>query len=281
MESETVIEDSETETVIKDSESETVIEDSGILKSEADTDLDITKDKCNSYSRETKLAAIQYYHKCKNNYKTAKKFSIKSPMHHGWLQNETKIQKSSRVSRKVGCGRGAFWPDMGDELHQQFCELHEKGLKVKNWWFKAKSKELMREIHPDVVFKFSNGWFAAFKLRKKISYHSTTNISQKTPSHFELQIRRFHRHIRQLAKQGVSSGEIGQYKPCDIGNIDQTPLLFTSNKGRGYDDNGTRTVWHHGRASGLEKRQCTVQLTVFADGKPRLKPILIFQRGRV
>ena len=37
-----------------------------------------------------------------------------------------------------------------------------------------------------------------------------------------------------------------------------------------------QALWHRGHASGLEKRQCTVQLTVFADGKARVKPLLIF-----
>lgn len=37
-------------------------------------------------------------------------------------------------------------------------------------------------------------------------------------------------------------------------------------------------VWHRGCRSDL-KRQCTVQLTVFADGKARVKPLLIF-RGK-
>lgn len=27
----------------------------------------------------------------------------------------------------------------------------------------------------------------------------------------------------------------------------------------------------------MEKRQCTVQLTIFADGVPRVKPLLIFR----
>ena len=38
-------------------------------------------------------------------------------------------------------------------------------------------------------------------------------------------------------------------------------------------------MWVHGGASGLDKRQCTVQLTLFADGEPRVKPLLIF-RGK-
>ena len=28
---------------------------------------------------------------------------------------------------------------------------------------------------------------------------------------------------------------------------------------------------------GHDKRQCTVQLTIFADGEPRIKPLLIFK----
>ena len=50
--------------------------------------------------------------------------------------------------------------------------------------------------------------------------------------------------------------------------------------GTTYDDTGsTVTVWVCGGASGLNKRQCTVQLTIFADGEPRVKPMLIF-RGK-
>ena len=42
---------------------------------------------------------------------------------------------------------------------------------------------------------------------------------------------------------------------------------------------GEKTVWHRGAASGLDKCQCTVQLTVFADGEARVPPLLIF-RGK-
>ena len=67
---------------------------------------------------------------------------------------------------------------MEAELHRQYVELRKKGLKVKSWWFKAKSIELMKDMHPEVEFRFSDGWFTAFKSRKQISYRSTTNVSQ-------------------------------------------------------------------------------------------------------
>ena len=46
-----------------------------------------------------------------------------------------------------------------------------------------------------------------------------------------------------------------------------------------YDVTGTSTVWYCSGASGLEKRQCIVQLTILVDGVPHVKPLLIF-RGK-
>ena len=46
-----------------------------------------------------------------------------------------------------------------------------------------------------------------------------------------------------------------------------------------YVDKGSSEEWCATHCSGLAKRQCSVQLTIFADGKPRVKPIVIF-RGK-
>ena len=63
-----------------------------------------------------------------------------------------------------------------------------------------------------------------------------------------------------------------------IANMDQTPLPFVMDDGKTYADKGISEVWCvHG--SGLDKRLCSVQLTIFEDGKPRVKPLVIF-RGK-
>ena len=62
------------------------------------------KDKRKSYSRESKMAALQYFHECNNKYKTAKKFGVNPATLRGWLKNETKIKSSQRGTRKIGCG---------------------------------------------------------------------------------------------------------------------------------------------------------------------------------
>lgn len=72
---------------------------------------------------------------------------------------------------------------------------------------------------------------------------------------------------------------LDSFELATIANVDQTPLPFSFTKGEGYDVRGAKTVWHRGAGSSLEKRQCTVQVTIFADGEPRVKPLLIF-RGK-
>ena len=183
----------------------------------------------------------------------------------------------------MGAGRKPFWPDMEAELVRQFLELRAKGLKVRSWWFEAKGNELMTLMHPDVEFKISPGWFDTFKKCHKLSYRATTNTDQHPPSHLESAVRDFHRAVLVTALRGPTSntnmGPLGQYELRDIANMVQTPLPFVLNGGKEYETQGAKTVWHRGGVSGLDKWQCTAQLTIFVDGVPRVKPLLIF-RGK-
>ena len=57
--------------------------------------------------------------------------------------------------------------------------------------------------------------------------------------------------------------------------MDQTTLSFVLDDNKTYDKKGDKEVWIASDQSGLEKRQCTIQLTVFADDKT-LPPVIIF-----
>ena len=65
----------------------------------------------------------------------------------------------------------------------------------------------------------------------------------------------------------------------DIANMDQTPLPFVIDDGKTNADKGSSEVWCATHDSVIDKRQCSVQLTTFADGKSRAKPLVIF-RGK-
>ena len=59
--------------------------------------------------------------------------------------------------------------------------------------------------------------------------------------------------------------------------MDQTPLPFVLDDGKSYDSTGANEVWCSNASSGLDKRQCTVQLTIFADGVSRVRPTVIIR----
>ena len=61
--------------------------------------------------------------------------------------------------------------------------------------------------------------------------------------------------------------------------MDQTPLPFVLDDGKTYADKGSSEVWCVSGSSGLDKRQCSVQLTIFADGVPRVRALVVF-RGK-
>lgn len=58
-------------------------------------------------------------------------------------------------------------------------------------------------------------------------------------------------------------------------------LMWTTlTEGTTYVDTGNKSVWVHGEASGLDKRQCTMQLTVFANGESKDEANADFQGYR-
>ncbi len=112
----------------------------------------------------------------------------------------------------------------------------------------------------------------------QISHNTViTNTCQKEPEDKRSAVQGFHLNIRRTALEGQSVSSLGQWTTRNIANMDQTPLPFTFTDGETYADTGERSVWVHGGQSGLDKRQCTVQLTTFADGEPGVKPLLIFK----
>ena len=58
-----------------------------------------------------------------------------------------------------------------------------------------------------------------------------------------------------------------------------TPLPFVIDGDKTYNQTGLKEIWSAGGSSGLQKWQCTIQLTIFADGVSRVRPVVVF-RGK-
>jgi len=158
---------------------------------------------------------------------------------------------------------------------------------VRRGWFRRVSKELFLQHYQEEAhasFRFSNGWFRRFLSFHQVSLQFVTNTASKLPSDFSdaiLNWMRFNRRNSQLRpRNGPEPGDIpaaiGQYALANIVNMDQTPLPFEYLEGRTYNQKGEKTIWAQSSQSGWDKRQATIQLTVFADGIPRVKPLVFF-----
>ena len=62
----------------------------------------------------------------------------------------------------------------------------------------------------------------------------------------------------------------------DITNMDQTLIFFVMDNKKTYADKRGSEVWCATHGSGFDKTQCSLQLKFFPDGKPRVKPPVIF-----
>ena len=148
--------------------------------------------------------------------------------------------------------------------------MRHQGKPVKRWWFVRRGKQTLDELEPDHNFIFSNHWLERFQNRFNISLIRKTHCSQKPPTALESGIKKFHSSLLRLRNTG-------NFKASDLANMDQTPLPFVLDDGKTYEKKGLKEVWAQSGQSGLDKRQATVQLTVFADGVDRVRRTVIFR----
>jgi len=196
---------------------------------------------------------------------------------------------SKQQCRQPWGGRKRKWELLERNLYDRFHMHRAKGRNIRRGWFREVSKELYKEHYPvespTTLFCFSNGWLRGFLRWHRISLRFVTNKSSQLPSDFGeviLSWMRFNRRNSQLhLDEGRGVGDIprvvGRYQLSNISNIDQIPLPYKYLEGRTYNRIGDRTIWVQSSHSGWDKRQVTIQLTVFADAVPRVKPLVLFR----
>ena len=79
-----------------------------------------------------------------------------------------------------------------------------------------------------------------------------------------MQLKNFQQLYAPLLRSIYKSAKEENFTLKNLGNMDQTPLPFVMDDSRTYEK--PNAVWIAIGQSGLETSQCTVQLTIFADG---------------
>ena len=158
---------------------------------------------------------------------------------------------------------------------------------MRQGWFRIQAQFRFREIYPDVnpnIFRFSNGWFHGFLERHKITLRTITKKAQKVPQDYKILILNWLRFNWRNSQPRVSSfwdialsHTVGRYELSNICNLDKTPIPFEYLEGKTYHTAGEKTIWVKESRSGWDKRQASLVLCVFADGVPRVPPMIIFR----
>ena len=242
---------------------------------------------------------------------TAKRFRISAKNIVRWRAEERAgkyLEVSASARRVGGGGQRRKWEEMERDLYDRFRRRRAEGKVVRRSWFRQNAVSLFQKVYGSqeeglIRFRFSNGWFRSFLSWHQISLRAITNKASQLPSDYISTIiswLKFNRKNSQLRnereglgtlevdgseEEGGDEGRIydslnavGRYGLSNICNMDQTPLPFEYLSGRTYNQVGDKTIWvQSSTQSGWDKRQATIQLTIFADGIPRVKPLLFFR----
>lgn len=212
-----------------------------------------------------------------------------------WARKKKEIEGTGiNTSRRAQAPAGGtesqcWWPELEEKLYKDFLECRGQGRMVRRGWFRIQAGFRFCELYPDVdplVFHFSNGWFAGFLGRNRISLRSVTKKAQKIPIEYQTLVinwLRFNRRNSQprlpMFLQTILQTPVSRFEESNICNLDETPIPFEYLEGKTYDTVGEKTIWAKASQNGWDKRQASLVLCVFADGVPRVPPMIIF-RGK-
>jgi hypothetical protein len=126
-------------------------------------------------------------------------------------------------------------------------------------------------------FRASQGWFRRFMARHGLVWRRKNDNSPVSTAELLPTVADFCNKLRQLRMKNPRGNDPwGRFSPRNTYDVDQVPLPFASCYPRTLEYRGKRRVWIKAAGSGLDKRQCTLQLLIRAEGK-QPKPTLIFR----
>ena len=151
-------------------------------------------------------------------------------------------------------------------------------------WFKLQFKRLLKRDEPVGydTFACSEGWFDRFKARRRIVKRKKTNKKTIPIEKRASQIRNFHLLLHKIKNDEQYIRQCADYRrfrPTNIYVFDEVSMPFIYEEETTYDTEGVDRVYIKAVGGGLEKRQFTVGVTLRAEGRQHIEPVIIF-RGK-
>ena len=158
-----------------------------------------------------------------------------------------------------------------EDLSRFVFETRQCGIQVSTLMLRQQACRLLpsfRDKSLEAKKKAVNGFTKKMGLAHRVATHTAQRNYQETEEES--------RHFIQFMKDKVSGKD-----PCDIINMDQSPIPYSFHSDKTLETKGTRTI--HLRASTLDTKRVTFAVTVDTSRK-MLPPMLIFKgapNGRI
>ena len=189
-----------------------------------------------------------------------------------------------------------FWstcrkPRQKVEERAQFCEaerelnerfLHRRkvlGFFVDGHWLRHEMRKFLKVFRPPgwKTFSYSNGWLSRFCTRYRISSQARTDHKSQSVEYRVGQVTNFISEYLDTQKSGPAVDSVfGRFSPDRHWHVDQIPMPFSFPRTRSLNPIGTPCLIKGLGSSALSKRQCSIHLTIRAQGEQIVPPVIIF-----
>jgi hypothetical protein len=179
--------------------------------------------------------------------------------------------KINGSARKIHPGAPSLLRVIQDDLSQFVLRARHNGIQVSTRMIRQEAARLLPAFREKTLLA-RNAAVGRFVKKMGLSHHAATHTAQK--------------HYKETKEEASHFIEFMRTKlegkdPCDIINMDQTPIPYSFHSNRTLENRGTRTV--HVRASTTDTKRVTLAVTLDAAGN-MLPPMMIFKgapNGRI
>ena len=216
----------------------------------------------------------------------AENFRIDQSMVSRWMKNRKAIMKEAALKHRKMLKKGrksTKYAELYEQLRNKFKTARSKGVPVNFHWLWSKARVIQKGINENEQIK--NHVIVRFLQKFKIRMRAKQRNKNKSKTEKIPALQKWHSTYREKCIRTCYHSSYdtkwSNYKPHERLNVDQSPLPFVVNSKKTYEyippgEGATHNTWISQSGSGLDKRQCGLQVMFRSEGvQPRL--VIIFR----
>ena len=201
----------------------------------------------------------------------ARFFGISSTLVGRWKKCSAQIQINDKIQRLKSLRKirkSKKHDVLFKKLSERFLNARARGRKVSHVWLWRNGRQIHREMSPWSSNELPRSAIAVFVSRYNLKIRKRQRAKSVDKEAFRQKMIQWHVVLRErVIRSGSPTDEkCGKFPPHIRFNVDQVPLPFAIDCTQTYErsvsaeDRNNHKVWITQPGSGLDKRQCTLQL---------------------